>query len=255
MTVTLIGSGNVATHLAHALKKAGFDFAQVFSRNQQHAQALADQLACGYTTQITKITPDADIYIFSVKDDVLQELIASTPTNNGLWIHTAGSMPIELFKGYTNQYGVLYPLQTFSKTREIDFSTIPCFIEANSTESEAIIYTLARSISENVQSLNSEKRKHLHLAAVFACNFSNHMYTLASKILKEQGLAEDILLPLINETAAKVHTLTPNEAQTGPAVRFDRHVMDKQLALLSDPTMQEIYQIISKSIHKEQIHE
>jgi predicted short-subunit dehydrogenase-like oxidoreductase (DUF2520 family) len=190
-----------------------------------------------------------------VKDDALQDLIPRIPANRALWIHTAGSLPMDIFKGHAKRYGVLYPLQTFSKGRRVDFRQIPCFIEACSPEDEIRLYEIAGRLSDHVQTLASEKRKYLHLSAVFACNFSNHMYALASKIVHEQGISPEVLVPLIDETAAKIHTLSPEKAQTGPAVRYDRNIIDRQTALLTDPAMKEIYQLISKNIHKETIHE
>lgn len=255
MEIVFIGAGNVATHLSLAMQKAGYTIAQVYSQTITSASGLANQLQTRWTTDIQSVINSADYYIFSVKDSVLQTVIDQMPANKGCWIHTAGSVPMELFKGYTKDYGVLYPLQTFSKTKELDFSTIPCFIEANTKENEAILYEIACRLSDNVQVLSSEKRKHLHLAAVFACNFTNHMYTLAGKILEEQGLSGDVLLPLIDETSAKIHTISPAKAQTGPAIRYDQNIIRKHMELLTQPEVKDIYQIISKNIHKEYSHE
>ena len=255
MDVVFIGAGNVATHLSLAMQKAGYTIVQVYSQTSASASSLANRLQTQWTTDIHAIVNTADYYIFSIKDNALQTVIDQMPANNGCWIHTAGSVPMELFKGYTKHYGVLYPLQTFSKTKELDFSIIPCFIEANTKENESVIYEIVSRLSNNVQVLNSEKRKYLHLAAVFACNFTNHMYTLANKILEEQGLSGEALLPLIDETSAKIHTISPAEAQTGPAIRYDQNIILKHLALLTQPEVKDIYQIISKNIHKEHTHE
>ena len=255
MEIVFIGAGNVATHMSLAMQRAGYTIAQVYSQTIASASGLADRLQTRWTTDIQSVINSADYYIFSVKDSALQTVIDQMPANKGCWIHTAGSVPMELFKGYTKRYGVLYPLQTFSKTKEVDFSTIPCFIEANTKENEAVLYEIANCLSNNVQILSSEKRKHLHLAAIFACNFTNHMYTLAGKILEEQSISGEVLLPLIDETAAKIHTLSPAEAQTGPAIRYDRNTIQKHMELLTQPEIKEIYQIISKNIHKEHTHE
>lgn len=255
MRVVCIGAGNVATHLSLAMRQAGLVIVQVYSRSEKNAVSLANQLQTGWTTDLQEIVKDADIYLFSLKDDALASVIAQIQPNNGCWIHTAGSIPMDIFNGYANRYGVLYPLQTFSKNIFIDFTKIPCFIEANSPSDQELIYNIASRISTNVQTLASEKRKYLHLAAVFACNFSNHMYTLANKILEKQNIPFETILPLINETAAKIHSLTPMQAQTGPAIRYDQHVIQKHLDLLDNPDMQEIYQIISKNIHKIHTHE
>lgn len=255
MKVVFIGAGNVATHLSLAIRQAGFTIAQIYSRNEKSVVPLADKLQTNWTTDTNNIVKDADIYIFSLKDDALESIITQIPANPGCWIHTAGSIPMDIFDGHVSRYGVLYPLQTFSKNRAIDFTQIPCFIEANSSSDEELIYNIASCISTDVRILPSEKRKYLHLAAVFACNFTNYMYTLAEKILEDHNIPGETIIPLIDETAAKIHSLTPAQAQTGPAIRYDQHVIRKHLDLLKNPDMKDIYQIISKSIHKAYIHE
>jgi predicted short-subunit dehydrogenase-like oxidoreductase (DUF2520 family) len=246
--MVFIGAGNVATHLSKAIKGSNFRMWQVFSRNVDNAKALANKLKCNYTTDIKAIKTDADVYFFSVPDDALPAIIAEIPPNDGLWVHTAGSVPIDVFHGYTKRYGVLYPLQTFSKHRELDFSEIPLFIEANSFDDDELLYHIACSISDYVENMNSEKRKYLHLAAVFACNFSNHMYAIASHILEKQGIDWSFLLPLISETVGKIYDIHPDQAQTGPAVRFDRAVMEQHLSMLADEHLRQLYSMISESI-------
>lgn len=255
MKVVFIGSGNLATHLSQAMKGAGIEVVQVYSQTESHASLLANKLSCSYTTEPEFIVVDADVYIFSVKDSALLDLIHKIPQNKGLWLHTAGSVPMGVFEGYNDRYGVLYPLQTFSKNRDIDFSIVPVFIESNSAVDEAYLLSFAGKLTRQVISLSSEKRKHLHLAAVWACNFTNHMYLMASKILQEQSLSEVFLLPLIDETAAKVHQLSAREAQTGPAIRYDENIIEKHIELLSDPNMKELYRLISRNIHKESSNE
>ena len=255
MKVVFIGSGNLATHLSLAMKGAGVEVVQVYSQTESHASLLANKLSCSYTTKPESILVDADIYIFSVKDSALLDLIHKIPQNKGLWLHTAGSVPMGVFEGYNDRYGVLYPLQTFCKNRDIDFSIVPVFIESNSAGDEAYLLSFAGKLTRQVISLSSEKRKHLHLAAVWACNFTNHMYLMASKILQEQSLSEAFLLPLIDETAAKVHQLSAREAQTGPAIRYDENIIEKHIELLSDPNMKELYRLISRNIHKESSNE
>lgn len=249
MKIICIGSGNVATHLSLALKKKGHIFSQIYSRSEENAEILAKQLNCKWTSSIHDISNDADIYLFAVKDAALEELVAKLKPNNGICIHTAGSVPITIFEKYSKNYGVMYPLQTFSKEQLVDFKKIPFFIEANNSKNEDIIFTIATELSEKVQRLSSEKRKYLHLSAVFACNFTNHMYTIANNILEQQGLDFSVILPLIDETASKVHHLSPKEAQTGPAVRFDHNIIEKQIKLIDKETAN-IYLSISKNIYK-----
>ena len=253
--VVVIGAGNVATHLSLAIQKKSASIIQVYSRSEESACALSCRLGTDRTTRIDEIYPEADLYLFAVKDDVLPEIIPQIPVNNGLWVHTVGSVPMDIFKGHTKRYGVLYPLQTFSKSREMDLRTVPFFVEACTPDDEQLLVGFVGSLSNTVHTLSSEKRKYLHLAAVFACNFSNHMYSLAYILLKEQNIPPAVLLPLIDETAAKIHMLSPLQAQTGPAVRYDSNVLNKQMELLTDPAMKDIYQRISRSIYKEAVYE
>ena len=263
MKIVLIGAGNLATHLGKALHAAGHDMVQVFSRTMQSAETLASLLDAEPLTDMAQVRDDADVYIFSVKDSALEQLISQLCGDDEklcgekqlfekkVFLHTAGSMPMSVFRGKALHYGVLYPMQTFSKQREVDFSIIPCFIEANDEFALKQIESLAGQISHRVYQLSSEDRKYLHLSAVFACNFANHCYAASQELLQQHGIPFDVMLPLIDETAAKVHGMTPKEAQTGPAVRYDENVIGKQIQLLENqPYFQKIYDCMSKSIHE-----
>lgn len=252
MKIVLIGAGNLATHLGKALHAAGHDMVQVFSRTMQSAEPLASLLDAEPLTDMAQVRDDADVYIFSVKDSALEQLISQLcGGEKKVFLHTAGSMPMSVFRGKALHYGVLYPMQTFSKQREVDFSIIPCFIEANDEFALKQIEGLAGQISHRVYQLSSEDRKYLHLSAVFACNFANHCYAASQELLQQHGIPFDVMLPLIDETAAKVHGMTPKEAQTGPAVRYDENVIGKQIQLLENqPYFQKIYDCMSKSIHE-----
>ena len=254
MKVVMVGAGNLATRLSLAMSRLPqIQIVQVYSHTQIHAEELAGCLNAVACDDPTQIRTDADLYLFSLKDTALEGIAASIPANGGLWIHTAGSMPMELFANYTKRYGVLYPLQTFSKQREIDFASIPLFLECKQEADCPILEGLARELSNDVRFLSSELRRHLHLAAVFACNFTNHMYVLAGQILRDTGIPEDVLLPLMDETAAKVHRMPAKEAQTGPAIRYDENVIRKHLDLLAEmnrPEMSAVYQLLSQSIHQ-----
>lgn len=272
MKIVLIGAGNLATHLGKALHAAGHDMLQVFSRTMQSAETLASLLDAEPLTDIAQVRDDADVYIFSVKDSALVQLVAQLCRHEAdglgedgavnalrkakkgelerVFLHTAGSMPLSVFKGMAQHYGVLYPMQTFSKQREVDFSIIPCFVEANDEFAQKQIEGLAREISGRVYQLSSEDRKYLHLSAVFACNFANYCYAISQELLEEHGIPFDVMLPLINETAAKVHEMKPKDAQTGPAVRYDENVIGKQSKLLENhPHFKKVYDSMSKSIH------
>lgn len=252
MKVTLIGAGNLATQLGKSLKKAGVIISQVYSRTEDSARTLAELLEAEWLTDIKALHDEADIYIFSVKDSVLCELISEVCKGRGdkLFLHTAGSMPMSCFEGKALCYGVFYPMQTFSKTKDVDFERIPVFIEGNSIETEDVIRSLANKLTQRVIRLSSADRKYLHLAAVWACNFTNYCYTVSSDILGEHGIPFDVMLPLINETTEKIQKISPKEAQTGPAVRGDRNVMSKQLELMNGKEdLQELYKMLSKGIN------
>ena len=246
--IVFIGAGNVATNLSLALQQNGCFILQVYSKTELSASVLGELLQVPYSTSLSDINPDADVYIFSVKDSVLVDCISKMPKVKGILVHTAGSIPLSVFDGFTNRAGVLYPLQTFSKSRKVSFTEIPIFIEVSNPEDKNLLYELACLIAKNVYVLSSEKRKYLHLSAVFACNFVNHLYDLASQVLAEQNLPFDILLPLIKETAVKVCEMTPREAQTGPAVRYDQLIIQQHIELLTDENKKKIYEMLSQSI-------
>ncbi|MBR4388562.1 MAG: DUF2520 domain-containing protein [Prevotella sp.] len=260
MKITLIGAGNLATNLGMALCKAGHTVSQVFSRTMDSAETLANQIGAQATNNIESVDHDSDIYIVALKDSVVASLLPSLAKGreDRLFVHTAGSLPADIFKPYFWHYGVVYPMQTFSKSRIVDFRNIPCFIEAESRKSLSYIRQLTASLSERVIELNSEKRRYVHLAAVFACNFSNLCYQLAHKVLETEDIPFDVMLPLIDETARKVHDMSPEEAQTGPAIRYDRNVIDKHMDMLAEITLATsqpsslagFYQTASNLIHQ-----
>lgn len=253
MKISFIGAGNLATHLAKALYFAGHDIIEVYSRTMESASALASIVEASPTDNVETLGRDADIYILALKDSVLSDIIPPLchGREDAVFAHTAGSVSIDVFKGYARRYGVIYPMQTFSKSRYVDFSVIPVFLEASDTDTLHTLESLATSVSDDVRLLDSPSRRYLHLAAVFACNFANHCYALAADMVEKSGMTFDCLLPLIDETARKVHQLPPHKAQTGPAVRFDRNVIDAQSHMLdSSPIAQQIYNIMSESIHQ-----
>ncbi len=249
--LAFIGSGNLATQLALFFSGKGYPVLQVYSRTEESALALARKVNCAYTTDISVLDKNADIYICALKDSVLQDVLSQASFKDKLVVHTAGSVPMDILSSYSSNYGVFYPLQTLSKDKAVDFSKVPLFIESNNKENFLILKSLADSVSDMVYEATSEQRVKLHLAAVFACNFSNHMYAIAAKIIRESSdFPMDVLLPLIEETAEKIRTLSPAEAQTGPAVRYDKNVIDKHLEILNpDKDVQQLYELISKHIY------
>ena len=248
LDIVLLGAGRLATNLGKTLVAHGHRVKAVYSRTLASAQTLAARLECPATDSIGELPLDADAFILSIKDDALTDVIPQLAVGRQqqLMLHTAGSVDANIFAPYAERYGVFYPMQTFSKEREVDFADIPIFVEG----SDPIIQSLAESISHHVFTLSSADRKELRLAAVFASNFVNHCYALAADILKRSDLPFSVMLPLIDETARKVHHMHPLDAQTGPAVRYDDHIISMQAALLdSKPTARAIYELMSESIH------
>jgi predicted short-subunit dehydrogenase-like oxidoreductase (DUF2520 family) len=235
MKVVLIGRGRVATNLLPALQKAGHEVVSVNSRT------------------LEELPTKADVYIISVKDSALQEVArqATKGRESQLFVHTAGSMPMNIFSGLTTHYGVLYPMQTFSKERLVDFNDISLFLETTDDVSMERLKMLAETLTPHMYELDSAGRKHLHLAAVFACNFVNHCYALSAEVLAAKGLPFSVMLPLVDETAQKVHELAPREAQTGPAVRGDQNVVQMQASMLEGkPEVKAIYEALSNDIQR-----
>lgn len=245
--VVIIGSGNVATSLAHGLA-AHCQVAQIYSRTLAHAQTLASAIGCPHAIDdLQDLLTDADAYIIAVKDDAIAEIIASTPDNGALWIHTSGSKPIDLFAGRREHYGVLWPMQSFSREIVAPLDDVHFFAEASDESTLADLMALGHLMSRHVIEADSVKRRQLHVASVFSCNFANHMWTLASEVLHDADLPFEAMLPLIRTTVDKLDRLSPFQSQTGPAVRHDHQVIDSHLAML-DGDKRELYRMLSDSI-------
>lgn len=253
--VVILGAGRVATHLAPALVRAGYIVEQVWSRTESSARLLAEPLDVPYTDNLDAIVSDADVYIVCVADKALPAIagkVVALAGKNPLYLHTAGSIDMELWQRCgASHYGILYPLQTFSKERAVNMCGVSFFLEASDEKVMANVEALARRLSEKVFHADSKRRARLHVAAVFACNFTNAMYDVAHSLLAEEDIPFEVLLPLIDETASKVHALTPHEAQTGPAVRGDEVVMKKHMQALDGyMDLREMYALISNYISK-----
>ena len=247
--IVLTGTGNVATRLGVALRRSGLVIRQVLGRSPSAVEGLAAMLDAVPILQPEALDQEADLCILAVSDDAILEVAGDIRDRVGFLVHCSGSVPMEALSPFAKHYGVLYPLQTFSSDREVDFRSIPLCIEANSVNNLERLYGLAAQLSGSVMAVPSEKRKLLHLAAVFACNFPNYMYTIAGRIVQSAGMDFDVLKPLIMETAKKVQDLPPGRAQTGPALRGDRKVLEAHLAMLRDePGTRELYRLISEEI-------
>ncbi len=252
MNVSFIGSGNLAWHLAPALDNVGYVVKEVYSRNPKHAEALTERLyQAEVKASLDFSTSPSSIFIIATSDDVIegiaQEIILP---EDAFLIHTSGSQPLSVLQfAATLNTGVLYPLQTFTKNKKIDFKDIPLFIENNNEETGVILNALAKTISGKVKNIKSEERKALHVAAVFASNFSNHMITLSKQIMEDNGLNFDLLKPLISETMNKSLSAGPEQTQTGPAKRGDLEILDRHMEFLQeDENLSEIYKLMSQSI-------
>ena len=233
MNIVIIGRGNVATNLDYAFRKKGVACQMVSSRDG------------------LDLLPQANVYIYAVKDEALTSVIAQVQgKEKSLHLHTSGTMPITVFGDDKPHAGIFYPFQTFSKARVIeDFSMVPVFFEARGIDDISAVYSLALTITSHVYEATQQDRERLHVAGVYACNFTNLMYTMAAELLKNTHIPFSALLPLIDETAAKIHTLSPRDAQTGPARRGDENVMNHHLSLLNDE-QRKVYQLLSDAIKK-----
>lgn len=249
--VSIIGSGNVATHLGKALKNSGATVLHIWSRNFENAQALAQTVGATAVKSVENIADDlSDLAIISVKDDAIPEVASALTGRKGLVVHTSGAASLSDLSPLQN-HGVFYPLQTFSKHKELDFRQVPICLEANNEINLQQLKLVAAALSEKVYIVPTEQRKILHLAAVFACNFPNYLFDVAQQLLAEHQLSFDIIRPLIAETANKAQTALPKDVQTGPAVRNDEQTMAKHKNLLQKkPDWVNIYQLLSEQIKK-----
>lgn len=249
-SIIFIGAGNVASHLAPALERSGAGHVvQVYSRNIASARGLASALenAVAIDDQ-SQVIPDADVYIVSLVDHAVSEVLSRIPRNKALWLHTSGSLPMDVLESMSGSIGVFYPLQTFSKGVDVDMAEVPLFIEGSSPEVADRIRRIAERVTPKVHYADGDLRKRMHIAAVFACNFTNHMFTIADDLLRRDGLSLEVLHPLLKETVRKALNGSPAQGQTGPAVRGDREVMEAHESML-DPQLAEIYRMISASIY------
>lgn len=243
--VTVIGSGNLAHHFIEVFHTSpGIEIQQVFSRN--HTVSIPELLPHQIVTSYDALTM-ADVYLICVSDDAIAEVSQSLPFDHRLVVHTSGAMPLTTLDK-KNKRGVFYPLQTFTKGKKVDFTTIPLCIETESEKEYPILETLAKTISTKVYAIHSEQRKALHLAAVFVNNFTNYLYQIGQEICEEHQIPFEILQPLILETAQKIQTLTPSQAQTGPAKRNDTHTIMAHQKLLTQEHQRTIYNILTQSI-------
>jgi predicted short-subunit dehydrogenase-like oxidoreductase (DUF2520 family) len=248
MKISIIGSGNVATHLAINFYDKGNDIVNIFSRSIANADILAKKVDSSAIDKIDDLAEDVDIIVVSVSDDAISDIVKDIKFEPKLIVHTAGSVHIDVLNRFKN-YGVVYPLQTFTKHKDVDMLSVPFCLEANSKTVLLSIKTLVSSISDNVRELTSEQRLQCHIAAVFANNFTNHMFAISEQLLSQKQISFDIIKPLIMETAKKVQNISPADAQTGPAKRGDEKTINNHLRALSSSNLEKIYSFVSNSIY------
>lgn len=252
MKITLIGAGNLAVNLAHALCHTSHELVQIYSRTNESAQRLAHSLCVSeYTSSLDAVNHDSDLYIIAVADQALAQVADQLKQGREdcLFVHTAGTLPMDLLP--MQRRGVFYPMQTFSRQRIVDFSHIPVFIEAADAHDQELLHQLAADLTDAVYQLDSANRRYLHLAAVFCCNFANHCMALGSHLLRKHGIPFSVMIPLIDETARKIRTISPELAQTGPAQRHDFNVIQRQIDLLQsdgEVHLRDIYEQLTQSI-------
>jgi predicted short-subunit dehydrogenase-like oxidoreductase (DUF2520 family) len=258
MKLVLIGAGNIATHLGKAFKDAGHNILQVYSRTESSAKQLAKKLRCDFTIEEGEINPKAEMYLIAVSDNSIKDVAKllynrklEKENHKPIFVHTSGSIPINVFEKKFSHYGVVYPPYPFTKAKSVSLKRITIAIEASDEETKRKIKRLCSSVAKNVVELNSEQRKILHLAAVFANNFTNHFLVLAAQILKKKNMSLDILRPLILESARRIQDNPPERMQTGPARRGDTATLEEHMLLLKDnPKLQQLYRLISESIEE-----
>lgn len=249
MKIVLIGAGNVATHLGVALKKAGHTIVQVYSRTAPSANRLAKRLSSKPCIVINEIADKADLYIISISDHAAKDFLKSFTVTDKVVVHTSGSLPLSIFGRNFKHCGVIYPLQTFSIKRKVNITKVPVCIEWSDNPAKRKIEAAVKGISKHIVHLNSSKRKQVHLAAVFANNFTNHLFAISEKLLSDSEISFDLLRPLILETALKVQSDSPFDMQTGPAKRGDLEIIEEHLRMLdNNKELRKIYELLTESI-------
>ncbi|MEY4903543.1 MAG: hypothetical protein RLZZ292_1358 [Bacteroidota bacterium] len=284
--IVLLGTGNVAHHLAHRFQAVGIPIAQIYGRTLEKATTLAQRVGSHATDKLEDLVQDADLYILAVSDNAIEALLQEIsiiskrvsdgslrslselpPLGGGLgwgfppsplgkagegigvFVHTSGTIPSTIFENHTPNYGVFYPLQTFSIGKEPDWTTIPICIDANTEEQRIVLENLARQLSPNVHRITDAQRATLHVAAVFVNNFTNHLFHIGQTIVEKEGVSFDLLKPLIQETVAKIQHNSPQAMQTGPAKRGDTITIEKHKTFLKKyPLYKKIYYLLTKSI-------
>jgi len=245
--ITMIGSGNVAFHLGRALLHAGINVNAVYSRTPVHSAALAAELGSRALDGLAELD-DRGIVLIATTDDAIAPIAEELQLKEALLLHTSGSVPMQVLAQGAVHYGVLYPLQTFSKERPLNFREVPLLLEASGPKELKKLQSLAAAISEDLREVSSADRHKYHLAAVMANNFVNHLLAMAKEFVEKEDLDFDVLYPLIRETVDKAIAMGPGAAQTGPARRGDKKTIERHLDMIADPTLETLYRLLSEHI-------
>ena len=248
MKIAIIGSGNIATFFAKKLSQHGFEIVQVISANIAHAQALADQYQCSYSNELSALNKNADAYLFAVKDDVLLEMAQQFNLEDKLLIHTAGSIQLTELTTMSTQLASIWCVYSIHKNHLPIHENVPLVVQANTPQVLEKVKKIALAISQNLFYLTSEQQSTLHLSAVFANNFVNHLFSICQRLLDAKQIPMEALLPIIQDTVDKLQYSAAINNQTGPAIRHDEKTMKKHLMMLNMEYDKQIYQLISKSI-------
>ncbi|HZG00003.1 MAG TPA: DUF2520 domain-containing protein [Chitinophagales bacterium] len=249
--LVIVGAGNVGFHLGQRLHQAGYDIKQVFSLTPHHGKSLGEKVNSTFTNDVAQITPDADVYIVCVKDDAMKNVYNVLPVKNRIVLHTAGSVVKNVSSRTDLHQGVLYPLQSFNRSAEVSWENVPVFVDGDNDSVISIASELGYALTQNVKRANDEQRLKVHIAAVFANNFSNHCLAIGQKLLEQNGYDFDVLKPLVETTFKRLQHSNPSDVQTGPAKRGDDNTVDKHLnALVEHRNWKELYRYLSDDIRK-----
>lgn len=248
-SIVLIGAGNVGYHLGKRLKFCGLNVMQIFSRSEEKAKRLSQEVGVPFTTDLSNVITDAGLYIIAVTDDRIAEVASQLKIEKGLVVHTSGATPSTILAPHFQRFGIFYPLQTFSIAKTVDFERIPICVDANNLSDKGFLLQIGQQLSSKVYEIDDSQRAILHVAAVFVNNFTNYLFQIGYDILQKENLPFDLLRPLIQETADKIQAHIPAEMQTGPAIRGDEVTIERHLEYLEKfPAYQELYHIFTNKI-------
>ena len=249
MKIVIIGAGNVAFHLIKSITNSGHQLVQIYNRTIENINESTKKIPL--SDSIGGIYPNADIYIICVKDNAIEEIANQLKMNNKLVLHTSGNRTMDILQNSSSNYGIFYPIQSFTKDIPLNFKKVPIIIEANNAEALEMLKSFAESISERVIEMDLEKRQKLNIAGVFVNNFTNHLYHLMDEYLDKESIDFSILHPIIQNTVDKIKIKSPRACQTGPAIRKDQETIENQKKILEkEIDLLKIYNEFTQGITK-----